>query len=656
MDSREGLARIINSRNVLLDRKAHKKETKIDRILYGTLLDSECRSALTTQKRHREHFKPIPRRIVSNKKHTKEKTDRKTNSQTGRIYKYKEEILSILQENSVVIIKGGTGTGKTTQIPQMLMEILSEKTIIGCTQPRRAATISVAEHMENEIAKEDVGYSVRFSTKKGRKIKYMTEGVLVREIIRDRRLTRYSVIVLDEIHEGTVESLILVKYLLLLVKKRTDLKVVLMSATLEESALREIGPFPVVEIEHTKYPIAIKYLSKPVTDYIVSVCDKVVEVSASCENILVFLTGIEDIQIIYHILNEKIPKYRIFPLHSKMRVSDQMAAINSPGPKCILSTNISETSLTITEVKYVVDCGMHKRMVYDPIRNVRMMKIAPIQKMQAVQRAGRTGRTSEGTCFRMYTEEEFKSLRTEEPSKLELEEMEYYIFMLIQLNLPIPSHENIKAAISRMNRHRVIDKFKLTSLGDTVLKLPLSVTHSIFLLEGQKNNCGWEVAAILAMIEATNNMQAIKPEEYAEYKEMHELSSSDHLLLLYLYKKSKIQSSQKNRHKDKAERIISQLCAILNIPNKSTFLGHPHEYILEALAVSHRHNICIRTTEKAYKEIHTGVECTLPQNTLATQTDQPSYVIYNEIIEIQKTVMSIVTAVPHEKIQSIKTK
>lgn len=657
MDSREKLERIIGNRNGLLDSKKQKKESRIDSLLYGTLLDAQCKNALSTQRLYREYFRPVKKNLPNRKKELEIEVENRPNRPNiiTRIHKYKGKILSALKESPAIIIKGGTGTGKTTQIPQMLMEISSQK-IIGCTQPRRAAAISIAERMEKETEDQAIGHSVRFSTKRGNRIKYMTEGILLREIVHDRRLSRYSIIILDEIHEGTVESLILVKYLLLLIRERTDLKIVLMSATLEDGILQEIGLFPIIEISGTEYPIDISYLNEPSKDYIASIAEKAQALSETSKNILVFLTGVEDIQIIYHLLADKMPEYTIFTLHSKMSVPEQMAAIKGEGPKCVLSTNIAETSLTIPDVEYVIDCGMHKKMVYDSVRNVRMMKIVPIQKAQAVQRAGRTGRTLKGTCFRMYTEKEFESLRAKEVTRLEIENMEYYIFMLVQLGLPVSSHVNIKAAIARMERFGVIKEFKLTSLAHKILKLPLPVLHSTFLLEGKKRGCAWEIAVILGMMEATNNLQSIKIEECIKHTEVKDLYGSDHILLLHLYKKSQVQGKSLQISTEKVKRIVNQLCNIINAPNRSICLGDPYKLVLDSLIASHRYNVCIRTAGRKYKEMWTGVECMLPTNTLAHKADSlPTYLIYNEIVEIQSPLMSIVTEVSAERMKDIQT-
>lgn len=631
----------------LLSRKERspKKRTRMESLLYGTRLDMQCRNAISVQKKYKEYVKPVKIKRVNSVE-----IDRQI-VKPGVIEQYKEEIVQGLFENSVIIIHGGTGTGKTTEVPQILLEIVSSGKIIGCTQPRRTATISIAERMQKEHQKKEIGYSVRFAAQRGSKIKYMTEGVLLREILYDNNLTKYSVIILDEIHEKTVESLILLKYLLLLVRERNNLKLVLMSATIEEDILQEIGIFPIINIKEVPYQIKIHYLLNSTSDYIKSILEKIIELSKEKANILVFLTGVEDISILYHLLFENIRTHKLFVLHSKLLLTEQMAAVYEKGPKCILSTNISETSITIPGIKYVIDCGMYKVMAYDAVRNVKVMKIVPIQKIQAIQRSGRTGRTAPGECWRMYTESEYNSFKSTSISKIELEDLEYFIFTSIQLNLPIAPHENVQAAIARMENLKVIKNFKLCPLGNEVLKLPLSVTHSIFLLEAHKKKCAKEVSIILGMIEVVSS-QNIRLNEVLSRKRLLKFQESDHLLLLYLYKKMKVKNTLGLNIK-KVDKISEQLCRILKIP-----LEYPKttidKNILNALLYSHRYNICIRTGSQ-YKEIYTGVECSVSSYSLSSYADSTAhYVIYNEIVEIHKPILNIVTRISAEQVQSVE--
>ncbi|KAI5163604.1 pre-mRNA-splicing factor ATP-dependent RNA helicase DHX16 [Nematocida ausubeli] len=639
-------------------RKRVNKSTRIHDLLYGTLLDHACENALLVQKEYKEYLKPVKtaRHIKTlNKNQEVIKEWEKSLELKDIIGAYKEEIIMALRESKAVVIKGGTGAGKTTQIPKILLEITPEDKIIGCTQPRRTAAVSVAERMQKEMNKKEIGYSVRFNAKKGERIKYMTEGVLLREIVQDRELKRYSVIILDEIHERTIESLILLKYLLLLIRTRTDLKLVLMSATLEESVFQEIGPFPVVHIKSTRHSVAIHYLKEPTSDYIKRITEKVLELSNESVGILVFLTGMDDIKIVYNLLLEKIKGMKVVILHAKLPIAEQMAAVGMEGPKCILSTNISETSITIPRIKYVIDCGMYKSMVYDSVRNVKVMRVIPVQKVQAIQRAGRTGRTLNGDCFRMYTKEAFDSLHETGVSKIELEDLEHFIFMCIQLNLPIAPHENVQAAISRMEKLQVIKNFRLTPLGQEVQRLPLSVVHSVFLLEACKNKCGQEAAIILGMLEVLSSQNAKLNELFSE-KEIQNMKNSDHLALLHLYNKIKRKNTV-GLNLQNVDKIVSQLCNLMNIPIQNM---HATDYsdidrrVLDSLFYSHRYNICIRCGDR-YREILTGVECFISLSSIARDSSEPfDYIVYNEIVEIGKPVLSIASKLSSEKFKSLQ--
>ncbi|KAH9385257.1 pre-mRNA-splicing factor ATP-dependent RNA helicase DHX38/PRP16 [Nematocida major] len=639
----------------ILGESAHKnkrtrKSSHIEDALYGTLLDGQCKGSHAVQMQYKEYSRPVKKAFSPVRRTSEAEPPRKS-----CIKEHRDEILGHLRENSVLIIKGGTGTGKTTQVPKILLEVLPSGKLIGCTQPRRAAAVTVADRMQVEAGEASVGYSVRFDAQKGTQIKYMTEGVLLSEIKQDRSLKKYAFVILDEIHEKTVESLLLLKYLLLLVRERPGLKLILMSATLEADSLQDIGLFPVVSIKHTPFPVRVHYLEAPATDYIASIVDRVAGLAKARENILVFLTGIEDIKIVYHLLGERVDGLSMFVLHSKTPVPEQMHAVQAPGPKCILSTNIAETSITIPGIRYVIDCGMYKSMVYDSVRNVKVMKVAPIQKAQASQRAGRTGRTNEGECFRMYTESAYNSLHSSAVSKVQLENLEYFIFTSIQLGLPMPMHESTQAAVSRMEKLHILQDFQLTPLAKSVLKLPLPAAHAIFLLEAAKAGCAPEAAAILGMLEAYTPHSSHVQEALAG-KDMSGVLESDHLLLLCLYRKAKTKNVL-NINMQKVEKVAKQLCRIIGVSfalSSDRDSAHvTHKSILNALVHSHRNNLCMRTGNK-YKDMQTGAECYVsPHSVLACTNAEAAYLVYNEIVEIHRPVLSTVTKVTCEQIKAL---
>lgn len=339
----------------------------------------------------------------------------------------------MLHEHQTVILVGETGSGKTTQIGQFVADAgycRGGKKVV-CTQPRRVAAMSVARRVAEEMdvnLGEEVGYSIRFEECTGPKtlLKFATDGMLLREAMTDPNLEAYSVILLDEAHERTLATDILFGLLKEVLPRRPDLKLIVMSATLEAEKFQDYFlDAPLIKVPGRLHPVEIFYTQQPERDYLEAAIRTVVQIH-SCEppgDILVFLTGEEEIEDACRKIGNEIANLgnaagpvKIYPLYSSLPPQQQQKIFNPapegrpgglPGRKIVVSTNIAETSLTIDGIVYVIDPGFSKQKVYNPRIRVESLLVSPISRASAHQRAGRAGRTKPGKCFRLYTEESF---------------------------------------------------------------------------------------------------------------------------------------------------------------------------------------------------------------------------------------------------------
>ncbi|MCT1615327.1 ATP-dependent RNA helicase HrpA [Kocuria marina] len=369
----------------------------------------------------------------------------------------REDIMAAIRDHQVVVIAGETGSGKTTQLPKMCLELgLGDGGLIGHTQPRRIAARSVAERIAHELGQrvgDTVGYQVRFTSEVGKnsRIKLMTDGILLAEISHDPQLSRYNAIIIDEAHERSLNIDFLLGYLKRLLPQRPDLKIVITSATIDPQRFAEHfalpdpqhpdadpEPAPIIEVSGRTYPVEIRY--RPLTqersgdggededdtgdgladedrDPIDAVCDAVVELSREPRgDILVFFAGEREIRDAQDAVHKVIDSHRslagtqILPLFGRLSMAEQNRVFApSSHRRIVLATNVAETSLTVPGIKYVIDPGTARISRYSARTKVQRLPIERISQASARQRAGRSGRTSDGVCIRLYSEEDFES-------------------------------------------------------------------------------------------------------------------------------------------------------------------------------------------------------------------------------------------------------
>lgn len=455
------------------------------------------------------------------------------------VWEYRQQFMEMLDGNQIMVLVGETGSGKTTQIPQWCVEYCrshGKKMGVACTQPRRVAAMSVAARVADEmdvVLGQEVGYNIRFEDCCSAKtiLKYMTDGMLLREGMSDPLLENYTIILLDEAHERTLATDLLMGVLKQVVTKRPDLKIVVMSATLDAGKFQNyFDGAPLLNVPGRTHPVEIFYTPEPEKDYLEAAIRTVVQIHL-CEegpgDILLFLTGQEEIEEAckrirreVDSLGTEIGEVKCIPLYSTLPpVQQQRIFEPAPSPrkngavgrKVVVSTNIAETSLTIDGVVFVIDPGFAKQKVYNPRIRVESLLVSPISKASAQQRAGRAGRTQPGKCFRLYTEKAFKSemqentypeiLRSNLSSvvlnlkKLGIHDLVHFDFM------DPPAPETLMRALELLNYVDALDDDgELTNLGSIMAEFPLDPQLAKMLIASTDFNCSNETLSIVAML------------------------------------------------------------------------------------------------------------------------------------------------------------
>lgn len=620
--------------------------------------------------------------------------------QTLPVWEQRQEIVETVRANQITVLVGETGSGKTTQIPQLLVEagMCADGKQVGCTQPRRVAAMSVAQRVADEldvVLGEQVGYSIRFENLSGPNtiLKYLTDGMLLREAMSEPLLDRYSALVLDEAHERTLATDILLGLLKAICAARPDLKVIVMSATLDAQKFQDyFDGAPLVKVPGRMHPVDIFYTPSPVEDYLDASVRTVVQIH-SCEpegDILVFLTGEEEIEdavrrIATEIecMGDAVGPATVYPLFSTLPPRQQQRIFEPapkartptgpPGRKIIVSTNVAETSLTIDGIVYVVDPGFSKQKVYNPRMRVESLLVTPISKASAQQRAGRAGRTRPGRAFRLYTEAAFKKdlidnsypeiLRSNlagvvlQLTKLGVEDLVHFDF------IDPPAPETLMRALELLNYLGALDdEGRLTEIGTMMAELPLDPQMARMLIAAPDFGCSNEILSIVAMLSVPNVFvrpkHAQRDADAAKARFAH--ADGDHLTLLNVYHafKSAHESADwcyenflNHRSLKSADNVRSQLCGImsrLNLALVSPDFNTNEYYVLIRRAlvtgffmqVAHLersgHYLTVKDNEKVIKHKSTVL------------ARKPEWLLYNEFVLTSESFIRTVTEVRAE--------
>jgi len=524
------------------------------------------------------------------------------------VYQFRSKLLECIRAHQVVVVEGETGSGKTTQIPQFLVEdgypILGES-IVACTQPRRVAATSIAARVSDEMdvtLGEHVGYNVRFddmSSKTHTVLKFLTDGMLLREAMSDPMLSRYKCICLDEAHERTLATDVLMGLLQELLPKRPDLKLVVMSATLDAEKFQNYYQgAPLMKVPGRTHPVEIFYTAQPEQNYVEAAVRTTLQIH-ECEgpgDILVFLTGEAEIEDVCRQIREAsesfsatTPEIVVYPLYSSLPPQQQKKIFlpappakvvgGAPGRKVVVSTNIAETSLTIDGIVYVVDPGFSKQKVYNPRIRVESLLVSPISQASAKQRCGRAGRTQPGKCFRLYTEKSFKEdlqqttypeiLRSKMSNtvltlkKLGIDDLVHFDFM------DPPAPETLMRALELLNYLGALDdEGDMTQLGYKMAEMPLDPQLAKLLISSPDYHCSNEIVSIVAMMSVPQIH--MRPKEAAkaadEAKAQFAHSEGDHLTLLNTYTAYDKMGGDRNWCWENFinERSMAQACSVRN--------------------------------------------------------------------------------------------
>ncbi|KAI3766902.1 hypothetical protein L2E82_16981 [Cichorium intybus] len=504
---------------------------------------------------------------IAKSAHEKLLADRKTLP----VYPYRESLLKAVEDHQVLVIVGETGSGKTTQIPQYLHEAgYTKRGMIGCTQPRRVAAMSVAARVSQEMNVKlghEVGYSIRFEdcTSDKTVLKYMTDGMLLREFLGEPDLQSYSVVMVDEAHERTLSTDILFGLVKDIARFRPDLKLLISSATLDAEKFSDyFDSAPIFKIPGRRFPVEINYTKAPEADYLDAAIVTALQIHVTQPpgdgDILVFLTGQEEIETAEEILKHrtrglgsKIAELIICPIYANLPTELQ-AKIFEPTPegarKVVLATNIAETSLTIDGIKYVIDPGFVKMKSYNPRTGMESLLITPISKASANQRAGRSGRTGPGKCFRLYTAYNyFNDLDDNTVPEIQRTNLANVVLSLKSLGIhdllnfdfmdPPPAEALLKAlellfALSALNKHG-----ELTKVGRKMAEFPLDPMLSKMIVASDKYKCSDEIISIAAMLSIGSSI-FYRPKDKQVHADnarlnFHMGNVGDHIALLKVY-------------------------------------------------------------------------------------------------------------------------
>ena len=621
------------------------------------------------------------------------------------VHAQRQEFLDLYQKSQILVFVGETGSGKTTQIPQFVLfddlPHLNGK-LVACTQPRRVAAMSVAQRVAQEMdvtLGEEVGYSIRFEDMTGPKtiLKYMTDGMLLREAMNDHDLTRYSTIILDEAHERTLATDVLMGLLKEVVQRRPDLKLIIMSATLDAKKFQKYFlEAPLLTVPGRTHPVSVYYTPEPERDYVEAALRTVLQIHANEPegDILLFLTGEEEIEDAVRKINLEAdemvreadagplkcyPLYGTLPPMQQQRIFDPAPKPfkpgGRPGRKCIVSTNIAETSLTIDGIVYVVDPGFSKQKVYNPRVRVESLLVSPISRASAQQRAGRAGRTRPGKCFRLYTEEAYKKELIEQShpeilrsnlasTVLELKKLGIDDLVHFDLMDP-PAPETLMRALEELNYLACLDdEGELTALGKLASEFPLDPALAVMLISSPEFYCSNEILSLTALLSVPQLFvrPAAVRKRADEMKDLFAHPDGDHLTMLNVYHAFKSPAAQENpkqwchdhflsfRALQQADNVRLQLKRIMErseVELVSTDFQDKkyYENIRRALVAGFFMQVA-KKDNKTYVTVKDEQNVLLHPSTVLAQDSE--WVVYNEFVLTSKNYIRTVTAVKPE--------
>ena len=543
----------------------------------------------------------------------------------------REEILKLIAENQVVVIAGETGSGKTTQLPKMCLELgRGVNGLIGHTQPRRIAARSVANRIAEELGSEmgsTVGYKVRFNDQVSENtlVKLMTDGILLAEIQTDRYLNQYDTLIIDEAHERSLNNDFILGYLKQILAKRPDLKVIITSATIDvERFSRHFNNAPIIEVSGRTFPVEVRY--RPIVeeedqDQLQGILNAVDELQAEGRgDILIFMNGEREIRDTADALQKQELRFtEILPLYARLSAEEQQRIFRPSGlNRVILATNVAETSLTIPNIKYVIDTGTARISRYSYRTKVQRLPIEPISQASANQRKGRCGRTSEGICIRLYSEEDFNSrpeftdpeiLRTNlasvilQMNSLGLSDITAFPFVdspdIRQIQDGIRLLEELQAFKTRKTKFG--EKRELTQIGRQLAQLPIDPRLGRMVIEAAKNGSLHEVMMIVSALSIQDPRERPQEKQQASDEKHRRFADKDSDFLAFVKLWHYIQTQQKALSKNQFRKQCQK--DFLNYLRVREWQDIYHQLRLSVREMG----LPINTLEANYQQIHTAL-------------------------------------------------
>ena len=604
------------------------------------------------------------------------------------IHSARKKFLEEMQKTDCAIVVGETASGKTTQIPQYLLKSgFSKGGVIACTQPRRVAAITIAQRVSQELDSEvgeKVGYCVRFEdcTSLSTKIKYMTDGMLVRESIGDKLLLKYSFIILDEAHERTVHTDILfgiVKVAQKIRKHRNlaPLKLIIMSATMDVDHFSQyFNKAPVLYVEGRLHSITLKYTALEQSDYLGASIITILQIHQEAppnEDILVFLTGQEEIESVAQTIKDigltlpsSLPNLTICPLYASLPHSQQLRAFRetpSGYRKVVLSTNIAETSVTIRGIKYVVDTGKVKAKKFHPSSGLDVLAVQWISQAQAWQRAGRAGREKPGIVYRLYSEEEFEKLDLNTVPEIQRSSLSNTLLQMMAVGIDDvqnfdfmdrPSKNAIAVALNELSILGAITeesgKHYLTALGKRMSYFPLEPKLSKAIISAKDYHCVEEMLSLVAMlsVESILHIPYTKRDEAMAVRKKFTASEGDFFMLINIfraYRQNKgnrtwcFENFVNGRNMTTVLSIrkqLRELCLKANIPVVSS--SSDLSPLRKCIAAAFFTNAAELHPDGTYRAIDSNQTVQIHPSSCLFQS-KPGYVIFNELIHTTKCYM-----------------
>ncbi|XP_043647704.1 probable ATP-dependent RNA helicase DHX35 isoform X2 [Drosophila teissieri] len=593
------------------------------------------------------------------------------------IRQYRDQILYCLEKHQVVILVGETGSGKSTQVPQYLYEWgWHTKGLIGITEPRRVSTVTLANRVaqeRGELVGDTVGYVVRFLEKMTAetKIKFMTEGILLRELLADPLLTQYGVIIVDEAHERNMLTDMVLGLLKKILRKRSTLKLIISSATIDAGFFSEFFSWPgsgevsvKLSIEGRMHPVNNFYLNEPCADYVKETVETVWKLHQKEPpgDILAFLTGQEEVLEALDLLREYIASsekenLKVLPMYGSMSSTDQLAVFFTPPKgtrKVVLATNIAETSITIPGIVYVIDCGYVKVKWYNPKTCSDSLVIVPVSKASAIQRAGRAAPRQP------------PEMRRSEMSGAVLQLKALGIGNILRFDFPSPPPaQNLLSALEGLFALDAIDEQgNLTQpVGYLLAELPFSAMLSKMLYVSGQMGCSEEIITIIALLQVqsifSRPASAVAQQSGRIAHRHFEVAEGDFITMLNVYTGFVEEGMTKEfcgqyyliyRNLKRAHELREQLITLARkkygIPIFSC--KGDVETLCKCITAGFFTQVAYLHHSGVYRQISSGTELAIHPNSTLYTLPQAQYVVYGELLQTTKLFMNYVTVIKRE--------